>query len=293
MRINPVLKNESKLSVRTVKFSLMILFYLGILSAVAIVIYKSNTMNAYYNGLNLSTSIYVYVLLAIFQAILLMFIVPSLTATAICSEREKQTLDVLLTTNMSPLSIVIGKLISSVSKVLLLIVCTLPIYAISFFIGGINFGNLLGLSLFFIVNTFFVGSIGIFISTSVKTSKAATATTYGIVLFIFIGIIIAGAIYMGFVSYKSIGSTLDPKLPIFVYLSPVTGFISLLTQQLGVFGGNMGMYFIPSMPIPFAEYGVYISVLVQIVITILLILLSAYKLNPLNKKKFKSKKIKN
>lgn len=293
MRINPVLKNESKLSVRTIKFSLMMLFYLGILSFIAVVIYKTNTMNAYYNGINLSTSIYVYVLLAIFQAILLMFIVPSLTATAICSEREKQTLDVLLTTNMSPLSIILGKLISSVSKVLLLIICTLPIYAISFFIGGINFGNLLGLSIFFIVNTFFVGAIGIFISTVVKSSKAATATTYGIVLFLFVGIMIIGVMFMGFFAFKMNSTVTDPKLPMFVYLSPVTGFISLLTQQLGTFGGGMGMFYMPSLPIPFSDYGVYISIVVQIGITVVLVLLSAYKLNPLNNRKHRRVKAKN
>ena len=191
MKINPVLKNESKLATRSIKFTLVLLFYVGFLSLISLVIFKSSVINSYYSaGLNLQSVPEIYVELAIIQAILLLFIVPALVSTAICGEREKQTLDVLLSTRMTPLSIVLGKLYASVSRVILLIICSIPVYSLTLLIGGIDLKNILLLNLFFIIATIFVGALGVFISTVIKTSRASTVVTYFSVLFIFIGIVI-------------------------------------------------------------------------------------------------------
>lgn len=287
MRINPVLKNETKLAVRSFKFTLMIFFYVLLLSAGALFIFSANIEDAYFRGINLQSIIYFYVGMAVIQAILLMFVVPALTSTAICAEREKQTLEVLLSTKMSTFSIIIGKLLASVSRVILLIICTMPIYSITFLIGGVNLGNILELSLFFIVTTIFVGSVGVFISTFIKTSRAATAITYGVVLFIFVVIVILAYIVL-LLNSSRVANIQDIKLPIFSYLSPTIGFASLLINQLGDqsilgFGGM-------SMSIRIFEHGTVISIIIQIVLSVLLILGAAYKLNPLSKRfKFKRK----
>ena len=42
MKINPVLKNESKLATRSIKFTLVLLFYVGFLSLLSIVIFESS-----------------------------------------------------------------------------------------------------------------------------------------------------------------------------------------------------------------------------------------------------------
>ena len=283
MRINPVLKNEGRLATRNIRFSMMILVFISLLSMGAVILFKANVGDAMVQGINLSGNVVIYIVLAFIEAILLLFIVPALTSTAICSEREKQTLDILLSTNMSPLSIIIGKLISSVSKVVIMIIATMPVYAITFFIGGVNIGNIISLSLFFIVTTFFVGAIGLFVSTVIKTSKASTAITYGVTLFIFIAVLIISVICM-VISAKNNATTRvsDVNLPIFCYLSPIIGFISMLIDQLG--GTQFGI--IGSIDfIPYSEHAVLISIAVQLIITVILILLSAYKLNPLNKKK--------
>lgn len=283
MRINPVLKNEGRLATRNIRFSMMILVFISLLSMGAVILFKANVGDAMVQGINLSGNVVIYIVLAFIEAILLLFIVPALTSTAICSEREKQTLDILLSTNMSPLSIIIGKLISSVSKVVIMIIATMPVYAITFFIGGVNIGNIISLSLFFIVTTFFVGAIGLFVSTVIKTSKASTAITYGVTLFIFIAVLIISVICMVISANNNTTTGVsDVNLPIFCYLSPIIGFISMLIDQLG--GTQFGI--IGSIDfIPYSEHAVLISIAVQLIITVVLILLSAYKLNPLNKKK--------
>ena len=293
MRVNPVLRNESKISVRSIKFTLMIFAYISVLSVAVMIYYSSVNKAIFSNGLYLQSSKLFYVVMAIGQAVLLLFIVPALSSTSICSEREKQTLDILLSSKLTPFQIIIGKVSASSLRVIILIISTMPLYAIGAIIGVVKISNILSLIVFFIVNTIFVSSIGVFVSTYIKTSKVSTALSYALVLFIYIGIIvITWAILMITVYKMSMsGNTLTtvPKASPIVYLSPVVGFVSLLLNQVG-----LGIEF-SSM---FSEFGIsmhseYISIVVQLVLSGLFIYLASVKLNPLNKRsRFKSKKVK-
>jgi len=278
MKFNPVLRNESKLSVRTPRFSLMILIYIVVLSAGTLIFYNSYSSDVYVSGINPQGAVTLYITMAIIQAILLMFIVPSLTATSICSEREKQTLDILLSTRLSPLQIILGKLSASSLKVIMLIFCTIPLYSICGLIGGVKLSNILILVGSFIISTIFVGSIGVFISTYSKTSKVATSLTYALVLFVFVGTIVIAYIWVMISMYKVGYNGKTPTVSPIAYLSPATGFFVMLSNQVG-FGRN-SFYFIDQIGI--SKYADYISIGVQLVLSCIFIFLAARKLNPLN-----------
>lgn len=280
MRLNPVLRNESKLSVRTPRFSLMLIIYVSVLSAGTLIFYNSYSRDVYASGINPQGAVTLYIIMAVIQAILLMFIVPSLTATSICSEREKQTLDILLSTRLSPLQIIFGKLSASSLKVIMLVICTIPLYAVCGLIGGITLSNILLLTGSFIINTIFVGSIGVLISAYSKTSKAATALTYALVLFIFVGTIVIAYIILMLNMYKGGYNGTTPKMPIIAYLSPATGFFIMLSNQVG-FGGN-SFYAIGQMDIN--EYADYISMGIQLVLSFIFIYFASRRLNPLKGK---------
>ena len=290
MRLNPVLRNESRLTVRTPRFTIMLLIYIAILSAGTLLFYNIYSNEIYASGLNMQGSIILYIGMAFAQAVLLMFIVPSLTATSICSEREKQTLDILLSTRLSPFQIIIGKLLASSLKVIMLIVCTIPLYAVCALIGGVKISNILVLILSFIINTIFVGAIGVFVSTYVKTSKVATALTYAIVLFIFVGtIVIAYVIWMITMLRLSGGPiTTPPTISPIIYLSPAVGFGSILSNQVGL--GNDFLYMLTEIGI--SKYAEYISIGIQGILTFIFLYLAARRLNPLNRKRNKNVKIK-
>lgn len=293
MRVNPVLRNESKISVRSIKFTLMIFAYTAVLSVAVMIYYSSVNEAIFSNGLYLESSKLFYVVMAIGQAILLLFIVPALSSTAICSEREKQTLDILLSSKLTPLQIIIGKVSASSLRVIILIISTMPLYAIGALIGVVKISNILSLIVFFIVNTIFVSSIGVFISTCAKTSKVSTTLSYAVVLAIYMGIIvITWAILIITIYNKDMSGTAlttMPKASPIVYLSPVVGFVSLLLNQVG-----LGLEFSSI----FSEFGIsmyseYISIVIQLVLSGLFIYLASVKLNPLNKRsRFKSKKVK-
>lgn len=293
MRVNPVLRNESKIAVRSIKFTLMIFAYIAVLSIAVMIYYGSVNEQVFSNGLYLQSSKLFYVVMAIGQAVLLLFIVPALSSTSICSEREKQTLDILLSSKLTPLQIIIGKVSASSLRVIILIISTMPLYAIGSLTGVIKISNILELIVFFIVNTIFVSSIGVFISTCAKTSKVSTTLSYALVLAIYMGIIVITWVILIITIYNKDMSgtaltTMPKALPI-VYLSPVVGFVSLLLNQVGLGSEFSGI---------FSEFGIsmyseYISIVVQLVLSGLFIYLASVKLNPLNKKsRFKSKKVK-
>ena len=293
MRVNPVLRNESKIAVRSIKFTLMIFAYIAVLSIAVMIYYSSVNQQVFSNGLYLQSSKLFYVVMAIGQAVLLLFIVPALSSTSICSEREKQTLDILLSSKLTPFQIIIGKVSASSLRVIILIISTMPLYAIGSLTGVIKISNILELIVFFIVNTIFVSSIGVFISTCAKTSKVSTTLSYALVLAIYMGIIVITWVILIITIYNKDMSgtaltTMPKALPI-VYLSPVVGFVSLLLNQVGLGSEFSGI---------FSEFGIsmyseYISIVVQLVLSGLFIYLASVKLNPLNKKsRFKSKKVK-
>lgn len=293
MKVNPVLRNETKIAVRSIKFTLMILAYVAVLAIAVMIYYNVINSEAFYNGLNLKESTNFYVVMAVVQAALLFSIVPSLSSTAICSEREKQTLDILLSTKLTPLQIIIGKISSSSLRVIILIISMMPLYAVGSLMGGIKISYILQLILFFIINTIFMASIGVFISTCVKTSKVSTTLTYLLIVFIYLGVIAIAFGILAFSTYQYYNANnLTAPMPTIspiIYISPVIGFISLLLNQVGI-GMEVNTIF---TEFGFSVYSEYISILIQLVLSVIFIYLAKIKLNPLNKRsKIKSKKVK-
>ena len=81
-----------------------------------------------------------FVVLSQFQLLLVVFIVPGLTGAAV-GERDRQTLDLMLSTQVSSLWIVLGKLLASLSYVFLLMLAALPLFSLVFLFGGVSPGQ--------------------------------------------------------------------------------------------------------------------------------------------------------
>jgi len=116
--------------------------------------------------------------LVIMEGLLCALIAPALTAGAISIEREQQTLDLLLLTRLSCANIVLGKLFSSLGFLVMLLLCSLPVWAISFLLGGIAPGQVFwSLTLIFVSVTLF-GAIALYCSTRYVKTATAVAVAY-------------------------------------------------------------------------------------------------------------------
>ncbi len=103
-----------------------------------------------------------------------LILAPASTAGAISLEREKQTLDLLVTTPISSLAIVLGKLLSALSWILLLLLASIPVVALVFTFGGVGPDDVIKAYVVLLVTAFAYGAIGLFVSALVRRTQAAT-----------------------------------------------------------------------------------------------------------------------
>ncbi|UAC49377.1 ABC transporter permease [Bacillus aquiflavi] len=195
--INPVLNKEFKLRFRSAKSFLGIFFYLLVVSIIVLGLIFLESISSGVNFFGTHQSRTTFHLLSFLQLVLILFMTPGLTAGVISSEREKQTLNILLTTSQSSTSIIIGKLISAFSYLLFLIIASLPIYSFVFLFGGVSPGQLMITLAFYLFTTFAFGSIGILFSTLFRKTIISIVTTYGVTLFLFVGTGVLAIIIMG------------------------------------------------------------------------------------------------
>jgi ABC-type transport system involved in multi-copper enzyme maturation permease subunit len=125
--------------------------------------------------------------LLMLETLLVAFLAPMATAGSISLEREKQTLDMLAATPITSLAIVLGKLLSALIYVWLLIAASIPLTAVVFVFGGVAPDDLLHGYLVLLVTALGFGSFGLLCSSLVKRTQAATAITIFGVLAISMG----------------------------------------------------------------------------------------------------------
>jgi ABC-type transport system involved in multi-copper enzyme maturation permease subunit len=106
--------------------------------------------------------------------LIVLVLAPASTAGAISLEREKQTLDLLTTTPISSLAIVLGKLLSALSWVFLLLLASIPVTALVFTFGGVGPDDMIKGYVVLVGTAFTFGAIGLFVSALVKRTQAAT-----------------------------------------------------------------------------------------------------------------------
>ena len=116
------------------------------------------------------------------EAIICWFIAPALTAGAISLEREQQTLEMLLLTRLSAHSIVLGKLLSSLGFIVVILLCSLPIAAVSFLFGGVAPAEIAWAMAVVLSTTIFCGAVGLYCSTTFQKTSTALVVAYTISL---------------------------------------------------------------------------------------------------------------
>jgi ABC-type transport system involved in multi-copper enzyme maturation permease subunit len=129
----------------------------------------------------------IFAVLSIFQLILVSMIAPAFTAGQISLEREKQTLDLLMTTPLRPGAIIIGKLLTALAFVVLMIVAAIPICAIVLMYGGASVDDIIRQQVVLLAVAVGFGAVGIFASALVQRTQAATVVTYCTVLALTLG----------------------------------------------------------------------------------------------------------
>ena len=197
---NPVLFNEWKMRMRTNRSPWIIFLYLLTLGGMTLLyIFLQTNGGTYYNP---NQTRELFMILSILQLGMIGFVVPGLTAGVISGERERQTLSILLTTNVSATRLILGKWLASLSFMTFLVFSTIPLYAIVFLYGGISPGQLFKVFGFYVITMFGIGSIGVLLSTLIKRTGIATVVSYAIVFGFAIGSSVLAEIIRELIRYQ-------------------------------------------------------------------------------------------
>jgi ABC-type transport system involved in multi-copper enzyme maturation permease subunit len=119
----------------------------------------------------------IFAALLMLETLLVAFLAPMATAGSISLEREKQTLEMLAATPITSAAIVLGKLLSALVYVWLLIAASIPLTAVVFVFGGVAPEDLVRGYLVLVMTALGFGSFGLLCSSLVKRTQAATAIT--------------------------------------------------------------------------------------------------------------------
>ena len=187
----------------------------------------------------------IFTTLSIFQLILVCFIAPGFTSGQISLEREKQTLDLLISTPMRPAAIVIGKLAAALAFVVLMIVAALPISAIVLMYGGASVDDLVRQQLVLLATALVLGTIGLFFSALLKRTQAATVLTYITVLALTLGTVMIFIFWSVVINQTDQGFGFGPpkRAPEqIMYLNPMVAMLDVVgNTEPGGFGGINAM----------------------------------------------------
>ncbi len=236
--LGAMLAKELRLRMRTWRSVLTITLYLASLVAIGLgtMIYLRNQGKN--TGLEAaSIGPQVFGALAEFQVLLLLFVTPALTASAIAGEKERQTYDLLLTTRLTAFSIITGKLVMSLAYVFLLLFMSLPLFALAFLFGGVSPQQLLLTMLVLAMTALTVGSISLLVSTLIRKVQVATVVAYVLSF----GLVLGSGIFASTLvpaspnSNNSFNSYFSPPAnpsPL-AYLSPVAALSTIVTNPFG------------------------------------------------------------
>ncbi|MCE5198796.1 MAG: ABC transporter permease subunit [Armatimonadota bacterium] len=184
---NPVVTREFRTRMRGWKAFTVMGSYTLLLAAFLFIHYLSIAADAGHSFQMESGSLKVgakmFVTLTVAQAIMLMFIVPSLTSGALAQEVEKKTMELLVLTTIPSGKIVFGKQFSGFLYAMVLLFCSAPLAGICLMLGGISPGEVMATYALIAGTVFLFAAIGVFWSAIFEKTAISGVFTYGSCMF--------------------------------------------------------------------------------------------------------------
>lgn len=228
--------NSKKINLALTIFILNLIFTI----CASCLVFGINVLRANNDIFNPQNFAYIFDGVVITLCAFMTFLIPSITAPAIVGEKERQTFDVLLTTNLSYFDIVLGKFLSAFSYIVLILVGTFPFIALILAYGALSIWQLFFVFLGMIIVALVFTSVGIWASAVAAKTSHASLLAFLLYFTLIIGTILATTftklIATGIVErlfgYTS-GSVADWSM-CFLLLNPATTAYDMLDRYVGL-----------------------------------------------------------
>ena len=176
LRENPVLQRELLVNLRMSRAFVLLLIYQAILGAVVYLAWPQEARLDLTK--NPESTRKLVDLFFLGQYILASLMAPSFAAAAISGEKERKTYEMLLASPLQPGSIVIGKLIASLTHLAVLIFASLPIVMLCLPLGGVSIYEVFAAYLGLILSIICFGMISVFYSSIFQRTSSSLVVSY-------------------------------------------------------------------------------------------------------------------
>jgi ABC-type transport system involved in multi-copper enzyme maturation permease subunit len=161
------------------------------------------------------------------QLVMLVLLVPGIAAVSITGEKEQNTMEMLYASRLSPVQIVIGKIVAAVSYPVMLLLSGLPFIALLSWRGDVAGDLLVQCYIVLIVSAVLLAVVSLAISSLCKLSSTAMVISYVVMLATAGATLVPAAIMI-----DSQGGLAAQLLHYVRALSPIAAVLSLLRPDL-------------------------------------------------------------
>jgi ABC-type transport system involved in multi-copper enzyme maturation permease subunit len=176
-RDNPVLLRELLVNLRSNRAFTLQLLYVTFLG---IVVYFAWPSEGKLVSADLAQRLFNMFFLG--QFFLVALVAPSFAAGSITGEKERKTYEMLLASPLRPSSILVGKLLSSLTYLVILIISSLPLVIICFLLGGILLSEIARAYLILILAAGTFGLLSLACSSYFSRTSSALVVSYLVIL---------------------------------------------------------------------------------------------------------------
>ena len=223
-----------------------------------------------------------FLVMSLWAIVLTALIVPGATSGSIARERETRTLPLIMGTPISPLSVILGKLLAAASYIVLVVAAGVPLFTLVVMFGGIPANQFGSVAAIVLVTAFTFSALGVFISSISRNSLLASLVSYTIVLVVTLG---SYAVYLA-ASPLSKAVTMKYAL----YFSPLASVMSAMTQSNSQLNSIVSQFFREPGTRVAGEWWAlghyplwYVTTAAYLIVGLLLVLAATRAINPLRR----------
>ena len=179
-RDNPVLSRELLVNLRSPRAFVLQWLYVGFLGALVYFYWPAGGDGA--RQVTSGVARRLFELFFLGQFFMVALAAPTFAAGSITGEKERKTYEMLLASPLEPSTILIGKLLSSMSYLVILILSSLPLMILCFLLGGLLLSEIARAYLVLILAAGTFGLLSVACSSYFRRTSSALVVSYMVIL---------------------------------------------------------------------------------------------------------------
>lgn len=227
--INPIFIKDTKICLRKSRAALLQLLFIGSCFLLTVMLWPQEGVYS----LAAQSARQLFTVLGMGQLTLVVLFAPAFTSVALTMEKERNTMDLLYGTLMSPASIAWGKIVGGLFFLVLVVLSSIPITCVCLALGGVDMPDVLMLYLVLCLTALSFGMIGLMVSSLCQQTHIAVIITYGII------IVLSGIVVIPSILFIRQSAKLAVYLHTARSISPFVAMISVVQPKFFVYTGEM------------------------------------------------------